>query len=49
MSDIDHYDFFVSYARKDNADGWITNFVEELLAEHRTFTAGRENKDNSCL
>ncbi len=42
MSDIDHYDFFVSYARSDNANGWISNFVEELLAEHRKFTAGRE-------
>lgn len=43
-SATDHYDFFVSYARKDNADGWITNFVDELLAEHRKFTAGRELK-----
>lgn len=42
MSDIEHYDFFVSYARSDNANGWISNFVEELLAEHRKFTAGRE-------
>ncbi len=42
MSDIDHYDFFVSYARKDNANGWISNFVDELLAEHRKFAAGRD-------
>lgn len=38
----EEYDFFVSYARKDNTTGWISNFVEELLAEHRKFTAGRE-------
>ena len=37
-------DFFVSYARSDNAGGWITRFVEELLAEHRKFAAGRELK-----
>lgn len=42
MPDVDHYDFFVSYARSDNANGWISNFVEELLAEHRKFAAGRE-------
>ena len=42
MSDVDHYDFFVSYSRKDNANGWITNFVDELLAEHRKFAAGRD-------
>ena len=23
-------DFFVSYARHDNADGWITRFLEAL-------------------
>jgi tetratricopeptide (TPR) repeat protein len=39
--DTDQYDFFVSYARADNAGGWITGFVEELLAEHRRFTGGR--------
>ena len=42
MHDPDSFDFFVSYARADNATGWITRFVEELLAEHRTFAAGRE-------
>lgn len=42
MPDVDHYDFFVSYARSDNANGWISNFVEELLAEHQKFAAGRE-------
>ena len=42
MPDVDHYDFFVSYARSDNANGWISNFVEELLAEHRKFAAGRD-------
>lgn len=39
--DPDEYDFFVSYARADNRDGWISGFVEELLAEHRKFTGGR--------
>lgn len=29
--DPDLYDFFVSYARDNNADGWITQFVEELV------------------
>lgn len=40
--DTDQFDFFVSYARKDNSDGWITRFVEELLAVHRKFACGRE-------
>ena len=35
------FDFFVSYARADNTQGWITAFVEELLAEHRRFAPGR--------
>jgi hypothetical protein len=39
--DSDLYDFFVSYARADNSGGWISGFVEELLAEHRRFTGGR--------
>lgn len=38
------YDFFVSYARADDATGWISRFVEELLAEHRKFAQGRELK-----
>ena len=38
----DLYDFFVSYARGNNAEGWITQCVEELLAEHRRFSGGRE-------
>ena len=37
----EHYDFFVSYAREDNKNGWITGFVEELVAEHKTFSGGR--------
>ena len=45
MSDDAPYDFFVSYARKDNATGWITEFVETLLAEHRRYTAGRTLKE----
>ncbi len=40
----DHFDFFVSYARGDNATGWLTRFVEELLSEHKSFAAGRELK-----
>jgi len=37
-------DFFVSYARRDNADGWITHFLEALQAEHRAFSGGRDFK-----
>jgi tetratricopeptide (TPR) repeat protein len=33
--DSDQFDFFVSYARKDNADGRISRFIEALLAAHR--------------
>lgn len=40
-ADSDRYDFFVSYARADNAQGWISGFIEELLAEHRCFSGGR--------
>ena len=36
------YDVFISYARADNGDGWISTFVDELLAEHRKFSGGRE-------
>jgi hypothetical protein len=39
--DDDRYDFFVSYAREDNRDGWISRFVERLLAEHQRGTDGR--------
>ena len=31
------FDFFVSYSRADNANGWITRFIDDLLAEHRLF------------
>jgi len=34
--------FFVSYSRKDNENGWITQFVDELLSAHGKFTGGRE-------
>ena len=37
-------DFFVSYARRNNADGWITRFLEALQAEHRAFSGGRDFK-----
>ncbi len=40
MSDSDQYDFFVSYSRADNTQGWVSGFVEALLAEHRRFTGG---------
>jgi len=39
-----HYDLFISYARRDNADGWITQFLDALQAEHRAFAGGREFK-----
>lgn len=37
-------DFFVSYARHDNPDGWSTRFVEAFQAEHRAFNGGRDFK-----
>ena len=39
--DADLYDCFVSYARADNAGGWISGFVEALRAEHGKFSGGR--------
>jgi hypothetical protein len=39
--DDDCYDFFVSYAREDDRDGWISRFVERLLAEHQRVRDGR--------
>ena len=39
------YDFFVSYANKDNLEsGWITAFVDALLEERRKFNPARELK-----
>lgn len=38
----EQFDFFVSYARKDNEGGWITQFLTDLQEEHRKFTGGRE-------
>jgi hypothetical protein len=35
----DRYDIFVSYATADNQGGWVTLFVDALLAEHPTLTA----------
>ena len=35
--DADEFDFFVSYCRADNANGWITQFVDDLLVENRVF------------
>ena len=43
-SSLYHFDCFVSYARQDNKTGWVTRFVQELLAEHRSFAAGGELK-----
>jgi tetratricopeptide (TPR) repeat protein len=40
----ENFDFFVSYARSDNVNGWIARFIEELLAEHKRFSSGRELK-----
>ncbi|MEZ6056870.1 MAG: tetratricopeptide repeat protein [Planctomycetaceae bacterium] len=40
--DPDTYDLFVSYARANNGDLWVKRFVEELQAEHKRFTGGRE-------
>jgi tetratricopeptide (TPR) repeat protein len=40
--DTDRYDFFVSYARADNREGWIEQFIKTLLAEHSRFSGGRE-------
>jgi hypothetical protein len=37
----EQYDFFVSYARADNRDGWITAFLAALDDEHRRFSGGR--------
>jgi tetratricopeptide (TPR) repeat protein len=39
--DPDKYDLFVSYARADNGQGWVTGFVEALLEAHRKFSGGR--------
>lgn len=35
------FDFFVSYARRDNADGWISSFIEALQVEHGAYSGGR--------
>src|ERR1051325_7648329 len=40
--ETDQYDFFVSYARKDNVNGWINCFIEQLQEEHRKYSGGRE-------
>jgi hypothetical protein len=44
IAEIETHDFFVPYARKDHASGWTTRVVEELLAGHQRFSAGRELK-----
>jgi len=36
------YDFFVSYARSDNRDGWLSGFLAALQEEQRNFSGGRE-------
>ncbi len=40
--DADQFDVFVSYARDDDRDGWITGFLDELIEAHRRFAGGRE-------
>ncbi len=42
--DTDRFDFFVSYATKDNPpkSPRITTFIEDILSEHRKFSGGRE-------
>jgi hypothetical protein len=40
--DPDRYDFFVSYASADNREGWVTAFVDALLAEQEKFSGGRK-------
>lgn len=45
LGDPVHFAFSVSYARSDNATGWITRVVEELLAEHKRFTSGDGKPD----
>jgi hypothetical protein len=47
--DPDLYDFFVSYARADNRDGWIERFIEELLAEHCKFSVLRRSRAHALL
>jgi len=37
----DQFDIFVSYARRDNVDAWISSFIEALQAEHRAYSGGR--------
>jgi len=42
----DEFDFFVSYARADNArvddaPGWVEQFIAALLEEHKKFAGGR--------
>ena len=39
--DTDQFDFFVSYASADNTTGWVTQFVQQLHAEHAKFFPGR--------
>jgi tetratricopeptide (TPR) repeat protein len=36
------YDLFISYARKDNARGRVTELVERIKADHRAFSGGGE-------
>jgi hypothetical protein len=39
--DSEQFDLFVSYARKDNIGGWITGFVNGILAAHQALGGGR--------
>ena len=38
MSSDEEFDLFVSYARADNVNGWITTFVEQFMAEYLRYS-----------
>lgn len=40
--DSDEFDFFVSYARADNATGWISRFLQELVLAHQRLLGSRQ-------
>lgn len=39
------FDFFVSYSRADNANGWITRLIDDLLADHRLFARNDPDRE----
>jgi tetratricopeptide (TPR) repeat protein len=40
-TESDEFDCFISYARADDAGGWIMRFVAELVLEHQRLSGGR--------